>query len=119
MLVDHSTSVVTGLPSNIEYESIQTVWPRLIPDYQSVRLSGVCTSHDLLKPQKGAADDDLESVRSLFESTSITPPESAILKMYQGKSIVLLERVLKFSGWAKGLPSGGQQLDPTFIDSVH
>ncbi|KAG8930482.1 hypothetical protein FRC01_002711 [Tulasnella sp. 417] len=90
VLVDHSTSLITGLPTSIDFDNIQTVWPRAIEDYES-----------------GAANEDRASVGSLFDQKSEDHTaglsEMTLLRQTQTKAIVLLERVVKFSSWGKGV----------------
>lgn len=90
VLVDHSASLITGLPTSIDFDNIQTVWPRAIEDYES-----------------GAANEDKASVGSLFdkraEDHAAGLSETTLLRQTQTKAIVLLERVVKFSNWGKGI----------------
>ncbi|KAG9017497.1 hypothetical protein FRB90_001090 [Tulasnella sp. 427] len=90
VLVDHSASLITGLPTSFDFDNIQTVWPRAIEDYES-----------------GAANADKASVESLFDKSSESHTaglsEMTLLRQTQTKAIVLLERVVKFSNWGKGI----------------
>ncbi|KAG8902334.1 hypothetical protein FRB99_004617 [Tulasnella sp. 403] len=91
VLVDHSTSLITGLPSSIDYEDIETVWPRAIEDYEM-----------------GIADNDRGSVKSLFDPAEEHVASGdlstlTLLRQNSAKSIVLLERAVKFSNSAQGL----------------
>ncbi|KAG8846089.1 hypothetical protein FRB96_002068 [Tulasnella sp. 330] len=98
ILLDHSASLITGLPSSVDYEEIETVWPRAIEDYESE-----------------AACDTVESVKCLFDGDTVMDaalgvptapgPDATI------KSIVLLERVNQFANIAKGLTIENLQLD--------
>ncbi|KAG8997161.1 hypothetical protein FRB93_000447 [Tulasnella sp. JGI-2019a] len=97
ILIDHSASLITGLPSSIDYEEIETVWPRSIEDYES-----------------GLAAQQPESVKCLFDrDAAIHDPSGASPTSRDAtvKSIVLLERVNQFANIVKGLAPENLQSD--------
>lgn len=70
-----------------------------------------CLRHALTRgSQQGAANEDRASVGSLFDKTAEDHAaglsEMTLLRQTQTKAIVLLERVVKFSSWGKGIDAG-------------
>ncbi|KAG8928767.1 hypothetical protein FRC02_006476 [Tulasnella sp. 418] len=89
VLLDHSGSLVTGLPPNIPYQEIETVWPRALEDYE-----------------QGQVSNEDESPGSLFDPNANSGVESETTKHRRDtmKSIVLLGRVTSFATSAVTYP---------------